>query len=543
MSKKFRLCVFWFAILLSLNPVHVVQCQARPSVDFKVTRVGWGGDPDSPIKVYPGDTGVALTVEVQNLSPNETIKGVSSVLILDDQLFTDVYGNGNATTTGEPRIGEILNPTDHILPKGFFTLTFSLDINASAAPAKYLFHMIVEYSVNCSGIFLDGEPQSLSVQFLVSKTESTISCAVSPEIVETGDLVDVSGSLNPMLENVTVELVYVCPDGSTLERTALTDVEGAFKDSFQPGVDGLWRVNASWSGDERHIGSHSLASFEARSPVSLSVFTSPRRLVGGLDNVFNVTLLNSGEVALSAIDLTFSIPSPLIVHGNNHVELDRLKPRESTSVVFAVFASESSIGTTFSGSLSLEYDDGYGESYSESRPVGLIIVGRIELLAFGVVTSPQPVKIGSKVSITATLLNKGNAAANYVNASIVPNAILGLTGESSAYVGEVEENSPVPFTLTANVKPEAENGTFPVVLAISYRDDQYLDQSFRTTVYLILEQADDGENGSSGTDGALDPLQQLGLVILTLLAASVIVGVLYWRSHGQRREERLGEDR
>ena len=538
MSRKCRLYIFWLVMFLFLNPVRIVQGQAKPSVDFSVTRVGWGGDPDSPIKAYPGDTGVSLTVEAQNLSPNETIKGVRAVLILDAEFFTDIYGNGNATATGEPRIGEILNPTDHILPKGFFTLTFSLDINANTVPARYLSSMIVEYSVNCSGIFLDGEPQSLFVQFLASKTESAITCAVSPEIVETSDSVDVSGSLTPLLENVTVKLIYIGPDGSALERTMLTDVEGAFQSSYQPEIAGLWRVNASWSGDERHIGSQSLASFEARSPVSLSVFTSSNRLVGGLDNAFNVTLLNSGDVALLSIDLTFNIPSPLIVHGNNHVDFSRLEPGSSASVVYEIFAPEGSIGTTFSGALGLEYDDDYGESHSDSQPAGLIVTGRIELVAFGVVISPQPVRIGSKVSITATLLNKGNVAANYVNATIVPNTVLGLTAESSAYVGEVEENSPVPFTLTANVKPDAGNGTFPVAIGISYRDDQYGDQSFNTTVHLLLEQAGEGENDSSGAGSVLDPLQQFGLVLLILFAASLIIGFLYWRSATRKKGTR-----
>lgn len=529
MEGRVKGCFLLMVLFLLLVPVEVQPLPSKPSVSFEVTRVVWGEDPDNPTKAYPGSTEVPLTVEVQNLSPNETIKGVKAVLLLENSPFTDVYGNSNATATGQPEISEVLSPTDEILPKGFFTLTFTLNVNEDVLPGTYSCEMILEYSVNCSGIYLEGEPQTLTVEIILSKIESTISCSISPQTVERGEVIEVSGSISPALENVTVTLTYEGPDGSVYPRNVRTDVEGSFRDSFQPKVEGSWSVNASWPGDEKHEGSWVSASFEVRFPVSIDIVTSNDRLTGGLDNDFNITILNTGGVPVSAIEATLTMPSPLIVHGDNSWSFEYLEPGGSITIPLKVYAPEGSIGSTYSGSLTLNYRDDYGESHSESYPIGLIIVGRIELVVYGKEVTPQPVKPGSKVSITATLLNKGNVAARYVNASIVPNSLLDLTSESASYIGEVEENSPAPFTLTAYVRGDAEEGAFPIKINITYRDDQYRDHSFNVTVYITVEKPPQG-GADSGVEGSLTgSLLEVGVILLTLAGASAALVILYRR--------------
>jgi hypothetical protein len=330
-------------------------------------------------------------------------------------------------------------------------------------------------------------------------------------------------------------LFYKKPNGSTVSQNVKTDAEGSYSDSYQPDIEGPWSVNASWPGDERHEGDWMSVSFEVRFPVSLSINTSSNRLTGGFDNCFNITLLNSGGVLTSTIDVTLSIPSPLIVHGDNHWTFESLEPENSTLILVEIYAPTSSIGTTYSGTLNLNYRDDYGESHADSYPIGLIVTGQIELVVYDKITNPQPAKPGSKVSITATLLNKGNVAAEYVNVSITPNTVLGLTAESTAYVGEVEENSPAPFTLAANVNTNVPNGTYPVTVSITFRDDQYMDHSFNATFYMLVEKDQGGQPTSDGAEGILGPLSEVGLVLLTLLGASAVIVFLYRRHLSSQR--------
>lgn len=536
MKRKCKNCILLVMVILSyLFSVSVLPSHGRPSVHLKVSRVVWGENPDSPIKAYPGDEDVALTVEMQNYS-NDTIKGVEAILMLEDP-FVDIYGNRNATATGEPSdIGDIMNQTGEILPAGFFTLTFSLDINSNALPRSYSYNMTADYLVKSGEYWLQGQTKTLVVSFIVSKIQATVTCSVSPESVEQEESVDVSGSIDPAQENVTVTLIYKRPNASTFSHNVKTDTTGSYRESYQPDVEGSWSVNASWPGDERHKGDWVSVSFEVRFSVSLSIITSNNRLTGGFDNRFNITLLNTGDVLISTIDATLSIPSPLIIHGDNHWAFKSLEPANSRPIPVDIYAPASSIGATYSGSLNLNYRDDYGESHTDSYPIGLIISGRIELTVYDKIVTPQPAEPGSTVSITATLLNKGNVAAKYVNVSIMPNSLLGLTMESTAYVGEVEENSPAPFTLTANVSSNVQNGTHLVTIGISYRDDQYVDHSFNVTLYVLVEKDHTGQSIPDDTGGLLGPLSEVGLVLLIVLAMSVVIVFLYRRHlSGQQR--------
>ncbi len=537
MKRKGKNCIFLVIMILSyLFSVGVLPIHGRPSVHLKVSRVVWGENPDSPIKAYPGDEDVALTVEMQNYS-NDTIKGVEAILMLEDP-FVDIYGNRNATATGEPSdIGDIMNQTGEILPAGFFTLTFSVDINSNALPGSYSYNMTADYLVKSGEYWLQGEAKTLVVSFVVSKIQATVTCSVSPESVEKEESVDVSGSIDPAQENVTVTLIYKSPNASTFSHNVKTDTTGSYRESYQPDVEGSWSVNASWPGDERHKGDWASVSFEVRFAVSLSIITSSNRLTGGLDNRFNITLLNTGDVLISTIDATLSLPSPLIIHGDNDWAFKSLDPGNSRSIPVDIYAPTSSVGATYSGSLNLNYRDDYGESHTDNYPIGLIVRGRIELTLYDKIVTPQLAEPGSTVSITATLLNKGNMAAKYVNVSIMPNSVLALTMESTAYVGEVEENSPAPFTLTANVSSNVQNGTYPVTIGISYRDDQYVDHSFNVTFYVLVEKDHTGQSIPDDTGGLLGPLSEVGLILLIVLAMSIVIVFLYRRRHssGQQR--------
>jgi hypothetical protein len=522
-------------LLCCIQPNTVSNVRGQRSAELKATRVVWGDTPDSPTKAYPGDTERALTVEMQNYSPEETIKGVSAVLFFPNRSFTDVYGNPNASATGSPAVGELLSPTDEIEPKGFFTLTFTLDIDEDTVPDTYHCNMTVKYAIKRNGDYGEGLPQDFVIQIVVSKISSTITVAASPQTAEIGQAVRISGSIDPATENATVNLAYKRPDGTRVTASSKTSADGSFSTSYRPDVDGVWSVNASWEGDAKYEGEWVSASFEIRLPVSLTVTASGNRLTGGVDEEINITILNSGSVPVSALDASFTVASPLVFRGRDHWTFDYLAPGSSTTISVQIYGPSSAIGSTYSGSLVLNYRDDYGEILSETFPVGLIVVGYVELVAYDETVSPQPVRNGSRFEITTTLLNKGNIAAMYVNASILPSEILTLTSESAAYVGEVEENSQSPFTLAAYVKNAAATGTYPVKIGIAYRDDQYVDHFLEFTVNLSVEAQQQTQDGASEGGTTLSPFAEAGLVLLVAAAASVAILLLYRRHMAKKK--------
>ena len=542
MKKKMEANLIIILLIFSIFSIQIRISPVRGDhVKFKVTRVVWGDDIDSPINAYPGDSQVPLTVEVQNLSPDKTIKGVTATLLLDNSPFTDIYGNPNASATGKPTVGDLLSPTDKIEPKSFFTLTFTLNIDEDAIPGTYEQKMVLKYSMESNNDFVEGTPQNLKVDIVISKIESSITVNVSPQVIEEGEAIRVSGSIDPAPENATVTLVYIGPE-DRFNSTAKVNLDGSFADSFKPNVNGTWSVNASWSGDAKYEGSWSSVSFEVRPSVSLSIVTSSNRIKGGSDNKFTVIIVNDGKVPVSALDVSLTIPNPLVIHGRDSWRINYLDAGNSSRINFVIYAPDASIDSTYSGSLSINYRDDYGETHTDTFPLGLVVVGRIELVLYDKTIRPQAALNGSKVEITATLLNKGTVSAMYVNASILPNPILRLTSESTTYIGEIEENSQSPFTLDFYVRDNVENGTYPVTMMITYRDDQHVDHAFNTTFHLTVIAVKTPHSSSQKNTGFfVSPFEQ-AYMLVTIIAASVVVFVLY-RRHltRQRRSIQPGE--
>ena len=522
-------------LCLSLIIPFCVEPAKAQSVELKVTRVVWGTDPDTPTEAYPGDTQSPLTVELQNNDPSTTIKGVSGVLRFPDGRFTDIYGNPNATATGAPTVGDLLNPTDEIEPKGFLTMTFTLDIGENVAAGTYRYNMEVKYAVKQGTSFVEGTARTLVVQLVVSKIESTVTASVTPQTAEEGQTVRVSGSISPAQENVTVTLKYKKPNGATLTRTVRTNADGSFAESYLPDSEGFWSVNASWLGNSQYESNWASATFEVRLPVSVTVTSSDNRLVSGVDNQLSLIILNSGDVPVSALDVTLTVPSPLVFRGGNHWTLNYLESSDSATITATVYGPSSAIGTTYSGTLTVSYQDGYGESVTDTFPIGLVVVGRIELVAYDETVDPQPAINGSRVEITTTLLNKGNVAATYANATIQPSEILTLTSESTTYIGDVEENSQSPFTLAAYVKDDVEDGTYPVTISISYRDDQYVDHALNVTVYVTVEAQAETQPSSGGNESVFGLLGESGLILVTVAATTIVILLLYRRSVAKQK--------
>ena len=157
------------------------------------------------------------------------------------------------------------------------------------------------------------------------------------------------------------------------------------------------------------------------------------------------------------------------------------------------------------------------------------------MIVYSISANPQPVDPESTASITGTLLNKGNTVAKYVTVSIPSNPVVQLTGESTIYLGEIEENAPAPFTLTVNINSSIQDGTYPVDISITYRDDQYVDHTFNATTYLIVEKREDGQNGSDETNGFNISSYEVGLVLSVIIAASLIIFWLYRREKIKRK--------
>ena len=105
---------------------------------------------------------------------------------------------------------------------------------------------------------------SKGVTFTVRKLPSTIMIATETEEVEVGKELKIMGKLEPPLENAIITLTYTKAGKVKIIRAVQTGTNGTFMDTVIPDAGGIWKVKASWEGNEKYEASKSQElTFEA----------------------------------------------------------------------------------------------------------------------------------------------------------------------------------------------------------------------------------------------------------------------------------------
>jgi len=215
---------------------------------------------------------------------------------------------------------------------------------------------------------------------------------------------------------------------------------------------------------------------------------SENHLTAGFNNTVKIELTNNGENVYD-VDVALTLPPPLTLSGDNHWRAPSIKKNSSLTIEILVYAPTSAIGNTFTASVVLTYKElGYVYHTSEMHSIGFVVHGWVKMVAYGVTVSPEKAEPGTDVTISANLLNQGNVAAMYVNVSLLPAEALVLHEQSTSYVGQVDPNSPAPFSLAASVDPNARNGSYIVRIAVFYQDDRHLVHTFTVNAQFEVVQ-------------------------------------------------------
>jgi len=332
--------------------------------------------------------------------------------------------------------------------------------------------------------------------------------------------------------NDSVEFFVKCsdPDNDTLSYEWTFDGEVVATTNnytYTPTEEDIGTHNLEFAVDDGELRTTMTWTITVTKTIITQVNVSSNYLFGGFETKVNITIKNNAWDG--AVQISFGIQSPLVIHGNSSWTFKSVVPNQELTVPVVIYAPKAAIGNTFTGTLTISYDDEYGNSYTETHNIGFVVRGQVSLVAYDWTIMPNPVSPGGKVSISATLLNKGTATAMFVNVSIQPNEILILSQESSSYVGEVEENSPVPFTVAAYVKSGVQNGTYPVTIIVTYTDDLFEEHVFKITAEITVQKSSGEETESEEEVSFLDLLYHGGLTILISIVALIAIIVIYLR--------------
>jgi hypothetical protein len=239
---------------------------------------------------------------------------------------------------------------------------------------------------------------------------------------------------------------------------------------------------------------------------------------------FNITNNNDSPVTDVVITLTPRSDS-LEILGDSRWTLPSLDPQTNARFSTRVFASESRIGNPVSFEVGIQYISG-DEAKSETFSLGANVMGEIRIT----VTDLQVSYVAGTPSLSGNLLNQGNTMAFFTtiemqkpasNGSLMP-----LSGEPQ-YLGDLEENSPLPFTIPlASDNGRIPAGQYPVSLLVTYSDELRDEHEFEINSVVPVEPPVQEEpaqsQGPFGLSG-MSTMIVIGLIVAVAIIAAIVV--------------------
>ncbi len=280
---------------------------------------------------------------------------------------------------------------------------------------------------------------------------------------------------------------------------------------------------------------------------------------------FNITNNNRNPITDLVVTLVPRSESLEIV-GDSRWTLQELSAQSNARFSTRVFASESLIGSPVSFEVGVQYISG-DQVKSDSFSLGGNVVGEIEIG----VNDVSVRYIGDVPNLTGNLLNQGNTEALFTTIEIQTNPtstnqtnLVPITS-TPQYLGDLEDNSPLPFSIPLAIGIDDGNGSgssgtssrslaagdYPVSLRITYSDELRNPQEVilnRTVSYSPPQEAEAAPNqgflgfGSSAADGSgtiNNSILSLVFIFGAIVVAAVVIIIIVRRRSRTKKISRL----
>jgi hypothetical protein len=258
-------------------------------------------------------------------------------------------------------------------------------------------------------------------------------------------------------------------------------------------------------------------------------------VVLGINSSAVLDIANIGNTTLYSPVISISAPAGFTVTGNSTFYYPNvsLLPSESISVPIELSSSPSTAQGAYAVSISIEYYNSTGTVITKSFEVGFLGVAKVALIIQGFSENTS----ASTVTVSGTLLDEGTGSAYYLtlNATF---AQRNLSSTGSTYIGEVDSNTPTPFSLTFNLPSGATNGTAYISILVSYQN--YYGEMINSSLLnhsTVYKTSTTPVNQTTTPTKRLNPYPGLGLAILLVIIVVVIVLVLVLRSRGRDKKK------
>lgn len=278
---------------------------------------------------------------------------------------------------------------------------------------------------------------------------------------------------------------------------------------------------------------------------------------------------NTGSSVLENTMLSLSSPSDSVkILGNTRWSVPLFTPGTEKEISTLVFASEDMINKPISFTIDAEYITG-GKTRSDVLNLGAYVEGQIKVTLYDLAIN----EIGGFPNLVGNLLNEGNTMAfftriqaensasyaskldnntifssdtgsqnkssNSINQVNESNAKLFSNLPPSQYLGDLTENSPLPFGIPINITKSLPSGDYPITLKISFKDNLRNDHTILLNDTVTFK-ANTQETEQS--DPNILGINYFLFISLVILLVAVILTVFLIRRRRKKRLRKITED-
>lgn len=272
--------------------------------------------------------------------------------------------------------------------------------------------------------------------------------------------------------------------------------------------------------------------------------------------VFSVS--NNGDISLYNVVLSLdsSLDSVKIL-GDSRWTFSSMNASSKEELSTRVFAAEDVISTPVEFTIDAEYISG-GQSKTDSLNIGAYVDGEIRIKAYDLAIND----IGGTPNLVGNLLNQGNTIALFTTVEMISTGRSNTSTSSTSsdtkqvprhlvnefppqqYLGDLSENSPLPFSIPLNINKDTTGGAYPVSIRVTYSD------TLRNTHELVLNgtvnYTPKSTNSSTGSGGFLGSSELSNTIVPLVIALAIIsiIVIFVRRRHSRNRKtiSRNGRD-
>ena len=264
--------------------------------------------------------------------------------------------------------------------------------------------------------------------------------------------------------------------------------------------------------------------------------------------VFSVS--NNGDISLNNVVLSLdsSLDSVKIL-GDSRWTFSSMNASSKEELSTRVFAAEDVISTPVEFTIDAEYISG-GQSKTDSLNIGAYVDGEIRIKAYDLAIND----IGGTPNLVGNLLNQGNTIALFTTVEMISTEQSNTSTSSTSsdtkqvprhlvnefppqqYLGDLSENSPLPFSIPLNINKDTTGGAYPVSIRVTYSD------TLRNTHELVLNgtvnYTPKSTNPSTGSGGLLGSSELSNTIVPLVIALAIIsiIVIFVRRRHSRNRK-------